>query len=44
MKLDREVVRQASILAYLQDYRLMIFITLPAAPMTLLLWAPAKRT
>ncbi|WP_342244550.1 DHA2 family efflux MFS transporter permease subunit [Pseudomonas sp. OTU5201] len=42
MKLDREVTRQASTLAYLQDFRLMMFITLIAVPMTLLLRAPGR--
>ncbi|MCY1558566.1 hypothetical protein D9M68_955130 [compost metagenome] len=42
MKLDREVARQASTLAYLQDFRLMMFITLAAVPLTLLLQAPDR--
>ncbi|MDH4565239.1 DHA2 family efflux MFS transporter permease subunit [Pseudomonas sp. BN414] len=39
MTLDRDVTRQASTLAYLQDFRLMMFITLAAIPMTLFLRA-----
>ncbi|MEK1905288.1 MAG: DHA2 family efflux MFS transporter permease subunit [Pseudomonas sp.] len=42
MKLDKEVARQAATLAYLQDFRLMMFITLAALPMTLLLRVPAR--
>lgn len=44
MTLDKEVARQAETLAYLQDFRLMMFITLSAVPMTLLLSAPAKNS
>jgi DHA2 family multidrug resistance protein len=38
-----EVTRQALMLAYLQDFRLMMWITLAAIPLVLLLRAPAKR-
>ena len=41
-RLDREVTRQAATLAYLQDFRLMMFVTLAALPLLLLLRAPEK--
>ncbi len=41
--LNGEVTRQASTLAYLQDFRLMMFITLAAIPLIFLLRAPANR-
>jgi DHA2 family multidrug resistance protein len=40
--LNAEVNRQAATLAYLQDFRLMMWVTLAAAPLLLLLRAPAK--
>ena len=40
--LDAEVNRQAATLAYLQDFRLMMWVTLAATPLLLLLRAPAK--
>ncbi|MEJ2591578.1 MAG: DHA2 family efflux MFS transporter permease subunit [Candidatus Thiodiazotropha sp.] len=40
--LNAEVTRQAAILAYLQDFRFMMLITLAAIPFVLLLRAPAK--
>ncbi|MNF30230.1 MFS transporter, DHA2 family, multidrug resistance protein [Pseudomonas linyingensis] len=40
--LDREVSRQAVTLAYLQDFRLMMFITLATLPLLLLLRGPEK--
>ena len=42
MAIDAEVMRQASTLAYLQDFRLMMWITLSALPLILLL-RPVKR-
>ena len=42
MAIDVEVMRQASTLAYLQDFRLMMWITLSALPLILLL-RPVKR-
>jgi MFS transporter, DHA2 family, multidrug resistance protein len=42
--LDAEVNRQAATLAYLQDFRLMMWVTLAATPLLLLLRAPAKRS
>ncbi len=41
--IDGEVTRQAATLAYLQDFRLMMFITLAAIPLIVLLRAPARR-
>jgi len=41
--IDAEVTRQAATLAYLQDFRLMMFITLAAIPLIVLLRAPAGR-
>lgn len=41
--LNVELTRQAATLAYLQDYRLMMFVTLFALPLVLLLHKPAKR-
>ena len=41
--IDAEVTRQAATLAYLQDFRLMMFITLAAIPLIALLRAPARR-
>jgi DHA2 family multidrug resistance protein len=40
--LNGEVTRQAATLAYLQDFRLMMFLTVAVLPMILLLRAPAK--
>lgn len=40
--LNGEVTRQAVTLAYLQDFRLMMFITLATLPLLLLLRAPGK--
>jgi len=40
--LNAEVNRQAATLAYLQDFRLMMWVTLAATPLLLLLRAPAK--
>ena len=40
--LDAEVNRQAATLAYLQDFRLMMWVAVAAAPLLLLLRAPAK--
>ncbi len=42
--INGEVTRQAATLAYLQDFRLMMFITLAAIPLIFLFRAPAKRT
>lgn len=39
--LDGEINRQAALLAYLQDFRLMMWVTLAAIPLLLLLHAPA---
>ena len=41
--LNNEVNRQASTLAYLQDFRLMMWITLATLPMILLLRGPEKK-
>ena len=40
--INAEVTRQAATLAYLQDFRLMMFLALTAIPMIILLRAPAK--
>ncbi|MFZ6044628.1 DHA2 family efflux MFS transporter permease subunit [Pseudomonas sp. CR3202] len=40
--LNAEVTRQAATLAYLQDFRLMMFVTLAALPLLLLLRKPPK--
>jgi DHA2 family multidrug resistance protein len=40
--LNLDVTRQASILAYLQDFRLMMFVTLASLPLLLLLRKPPK--
>jgi DHA2 family multidrug resistance protein len=40
--INAEVTRQAATLAYLQDFRLMMFLTMAAIPMVFLLRAPAK--
>jgi DHA2 family multidrug resistance protein len=40
--LDGQVNRQAATLAYLQDFRLMMWVTLAALPLILLLRAPKK--
>lgn len=40
--INAEVTRQAATLAYLQDFRLMMWITLAALPLVLLLRAPAR--
>jgi DHA2 family multidrug resistance protein len=41
--IDAEVTRQAATLAYLQDFRLMMWVTLVALPLILLLRAPGKK-
>jgi DHA2 family multidrug resistance protein len=41
--LNAEVTRQAVMIAYLNDFRLMMYLTLLAVPLLLLLRAPAKR-
>jgi len=41
--LDAQVNMQAATLAYLQDFRLMMWITLAALPLVVLLRAPARR-
>ena len=41
--INAEVTRQAAVLAYLQDFRLMMFITLAAIPLIVLLRAPAMK-
>ncbi len=41
--INGEVTRQAATLAYLQDFRLMMWITLAAIPLIVLLRAPARR-
>jgi len=40
--INSEVTRQASILAYLQDFRLMMWVSVAAIPLVLLLRAPTK--
>jgi DHA2 family multidrug resistance protein len=40
--INGEITRQASLLAYLQDFRLMMYVTLAAIPLVLLLRAPRK--
>ena len=40
--LNGEITRQAATLAYLQDFRLMMWITLAAVPLILLLRSPSK--
>ena len=40
--INREVTRQAATLAYLQDFRLMMFVTLSALPLIFLLAKPAR--
>ncbi len=42
--INGEVTRQAVTLAYLQDFRLMMFVTLSALPLILLLRKPARPT
>lgn len=42
MAMNGEVTRQAATLAYLQDFRLMMFITLSALPLILLLRKPVR--
>ena len=42
--INGEITRQAATLAYLQDFRLMMFITLAAIPLIVLLRAPRKKT
>ncbi|HEY0721214.1 MAG TPA: DHA2 family efflux MFS transporter permease subunit [Gammaproteobacteria bacterium] len=42
--LNGEVTRQAATLAYLQDFRLMMWVTLAAIPLILVLRAPARKT
>jgi MFS transporter, DHA2 family, multidrug resistance protein len=41
--LNAEATRQASLLAYLQDFRLMMWISLSALPLLALLRGPAPR-
>ncbi len=41
--INAEVTRQATTLAYLQDFQMMMFITLAAIPLLILLKAPAKK-
>jgi len=41
--INGEVTRQAAMLAYLQDFRLMMWITLIAIPLVVLLRAPVKQ-
>ncbi len=41
--INGEVTRQAAILAYLQDFRLMMWITLAAIPLIILLRTPMKQ-
>jgi DHA2 family multidrug resistance protein len=41
--INSEVTRQAAMLAYLQDFRLMMWITLIAIPLVVLLRAPVKQ-
>lgn len=43
MAINSEVTRQAATLAYLQDFRLMMWITLCAVPLILLLRKPARQ-
>lgn len=43
MAINGEVTRQAATLAYLQDFRLMMWITLCAVPLILLLRKPARQ-
>ncbi|MNV77109.1 hypothetical protein D3C71_1705050 [compost metagenome] len=40
--LNGEVTRQASLLAYLQDFRLMMWVSLCAVPLVVLLRAPGR--
>ncbi|MDO8773999.1 MAG: DHA2 family efflux MFS transporter permease subunit [Burkholderiaceae bacterium] len=42
--INAEVSRQAATLAYLQDFRLMMWVTLAAIPLLFLLRAPARKT
>ena len=41
--INAEVTRQAATLAYLQDFRLMMFVTLSALPLIFLLGKPARK-
>src|SRR5690606_173759 len=41
--LNAEVTRQAAMLAYLDDFRFMMLVTVLAAPLLLLIRAPVKR-
>ena len=43
LSVNGEVTRQAATLAYLQDFRLMMWITLAAIPLIILLRTPAKQ-
>jgi DHA2 family multidrug resistance protein len=43
MAINGEVTRQAATLAYLQDFRLMMWVTLCAVPLILLLRSPRKQ-
>ena len=40
--INGEVTRQASLLAYLQDFRLMMWVSLCAVPLVVLLRAPGR--
>ncbi|MBP6763218.1 MAG: EmrB/QacA family drug resistance transporter, partial [Thauera sp.] len=42
--INAEVTRQAAMLAYLQDFRLMMWVTLAAVPLVFLLRPPTGRT
>jgi DHA2 family multidrug resistance protein len=41
--LDGEITRQATTIAYIDDFKLMMIVTLLAIPMILLLRKPGKR-
>lgn len=41
--INAEITRQAALLAYLQDFRLMMWVTLSAIPLLLLLRSPRKK-
>lgn len=43
MALSNEITRQASMIAYLNDFRLMMFVTLATVPLLFLLRPPARR-
>ncbi len=42
--LDQEVTRQAAMIAYLNDFKLMMIVTLTAIPLLLLVRKPTRRT